>query len=61
MHSGVRKSMRRHVKLNHAAVNGTSHTGGVRVKPKASTRLDDDKPDPMKVALADFTVLTKRR
>lgn len=60
-HSGIRKSMRRHVKLNHSAVGGVSHTGGVRVKTKPTTRRDDDRPDPMKVTLADFIDIPKRR
>lgn len=53
--------MRRHVKLNHSAVGGVSHTGGVRVKTKPTTRRDDDRPDPMKVTLADFIDIPKRR
>jgi len=49
----VNKSLRRHVKLNHAAVGGVGHMGRRSSTPKAPCPRED-RPEPMKAMLADF-------
>lgn len=59
MKTNILKSLQRHNKLNHAAVNGVSHLGnmawsGHKSGVSKKALLQDDKPEPMRVPLADF-------